>query len=126
MWLVNGSQCQLSLAKGDTILLVEPDVDFHPVDEPRPNWFRRLFEQMRDVLFALFAMSLVINSLALTVSLYVLAVYGVVIPSGATTTIWGIALLAVVAIFGGWALRIGRQIVSSQLGSWAGTRIGTA
>lgn len=126
LWLVNGGQRRLSLAKGDTILWVEPDIDFHPVDEPRPNWFRRLFEQIRDVLFALFAMSFVVNSLALTVSLYVLAVYGVVIPSGTTTAIWGIALLAVVAIFGGWALRIGRQIVSSQLGSWAGTRIGTA
>jgi ABC-type protease/lipase transport system fused ATPase/permease subunit len=126
LWFVNGSQCQLPLAKGDTILSVEPDTDFHPVDEPRPNWFRRLFEQVRDALFGLFAMSLLVNFLAVTVSLYTLAVYGVVIPSGTTTTIWGIALLAVVAILGGWALRVGRQIVGSQLGSWVGTRIGTA
>ena len=126
LWLVDGSLCDLPLAKGDTILSVEPDTDFHPVDEPRPNWFRRLFEQMRDALFALFAMSLIVNILALTVSLYTLVVYGVVIPSGATTTIGGIALLAVVAIFGAWALRVGRQIVSSRLGSWAGTRIGSA
>lgn len=126
VWFVNGSQCRLPLAKGDTILSVEPDVDFHPVDEARPEWFRRLFEQMRDALFALFAMSLVVNILAVTVSLYVLVVYGVVIPSGQTATIWGIALLAAVAILGGWALKLGRQFVSSQMASWAGTRIGTA
>lgn len=125
-WLVNGSQRELRLAKGDTILSVEPDVDFHADDEARPNWFRRLFERMRDELFALFAMSLVINILAVAVSIYILAVYRVVIPSGATTTIAGLALLAGVAILGGWALRVGRQIVTSRLGSWAGTRIGAA
>ncbi len=126
LWLVNGSQRELPLAKGDTILSVEPDIDFHPVDEARPNWFRRCFEQIRDVLFSLFAMSLVVNVLAVAVALYTLAVYGVVIPSGVTTTIWGMALLAVVAVVGGWALKVGRQIVSSQLGSFAGTRIGAA
>jgi ATP-binding cassette, subfamily C, bacterial LapB len=124
VWLVSGDQRELRLAKGDTILAVEPDIDFHPPDEARPNWFRRLFERMRDQLFALFAMSLVINVLAVAVSVYVLAVYRMVIPSGATTTIAGMALLAVVAIVGGWALRVGRQIVTSRLGSWAGTRIG--
>jgi ATP-binding cassette, subfamily C, bacterial LapB len=126
LWFVNGGQRELQLAKGDTILSVEPDIDFHPIDEPRPNWFRRLFERMRDQLFALFSMSLVINVLAVAVSLYVLTVYGMVIPSGATTTIGGIALVAVVAVVGGWALRVGRQIVTSQLGSWAGTRIGSS
>lgn len=126
LWFVKGSQRALPLAKGDTILSVEPDIDFHPADEARPNWFRRLFEQMRNELFALFAMSLIVNILSVAVSLYVLAVYGLIIPSGATTMIWGIALLAVVAVFGGWALRIGRQIVISQMGSWAGTRIAAA
>jgi ATP-binding cassette, subfamily C, bacterial LapB len=126
VWLVNGEQREFPLAKGDTILSVEPDIDFHPVDEARPNWFRRLFEQMRDALFALFAMSLVVNILALTVSLYTLVVYGVVIPSGTTRTIWGIALLAVVATVGGCALKAGRQVIISRLGSWAGTRIGAA
>src|SRR5215469_12806947 len=60
VWLVNGSQRALPLAKGDTILSIEPDIDFHSVDEARPNWFRRLFEQMRNELFALFSMSLVV------------------------------------------------------------------
>lgn len=125
LWLVNGEARELTLAKGDTVLSVEPDIDFHPVDEARPNWFRRLFEKMRSELFALFAMSFLVNALALTVSLYALVVYGVVIPAGATNTIWGIALVAVVAILGGWALKVGRQIVISRMGSWAGTRIGT-
>lgn len=126
VWLVDGSQRELPLTKGDTILSVAPDIDFRPVDEPRRNWFRGLFEKLRNELFALFAMSLVVNILALTVSLYTLVVYGHVIPSGTTTTIWGIALVAVVAIVGGWALKVGRQMVVSRLGSWAGTRIGSA
>jgi ATP-binding cassette, subfamily C, bacterial LapB len=126
VWLVDGHQRDLPIAKGDTILAVVPDIDFRPVDEPRRNWFRGLFEKMRNELFALFGMSLVVNILALTVSLYTLVVYGHVIPSGTTTTIWGIALVAVVAIVGGWALKLGRQIVFSRLGSWAGIRIGSA
>ena len=126
LWLVNGSERRLALSAGDTVLVVEPDIDFQPIDQARPNWFRGLFEHMRDELFKLFAMSFVINVLALAVSLYTMVVYSVVIPSGATATIWGLALLAVVATIGGWALRIGRQFASSRLGAWAGTRIATA
>ena len=126
LWLVNGSERRLALSAGDTVLVVEPDIDFQPIDQARPNWFRGLFEHMRDELFKLFAMSFVINVLALAVSLYTMVVYSVVIPSGATATIWGLALLAVVTTIGGWALRIGRQFASSRLGAWAGTRIATA
>jgi ABC-type bacteriocin/lantibiotic exporter with double-glycine peptidase domain len=122
----NGSERRLALSAGDTVLAVEPDIDFQPIDQPRPNWFRGLFEQIRDELFKLFAMSFVINVLALAISLYTLVVYSVVIPSGATATIWGLALVAVVATIGGWGLRIGRQFASSRLGAWAGTRIATA
>jgi ABC-type bacteriocin/lantibiotic exporter with double-glycine peptidase domain len=126
LWLVSGGNRSLALSAGDSILAVEPDIDFQSVDQARPNWFRGLFEQMRDELFKLFAMSSVINLLALTVSLYTLLVYSVVIPSGAPSTIWGLAFAAVVAIIGGWGLRIGRQFASSRLGGWAGTRIATA
>lgn len=125
-WLVDGSQCELSLARRDTIFTIEPDVHFQPVDEPRPKWFRRLFEHARGSLGAMFAISFVMNSLVLTVSLYTMVVYGVVIPSGATPTIWSITTLAVVAIVGCWALKIGRQVINSRLASWAGIRIGVA
>jgi ATP-binding cassette, subfamily C, bacterial LapB len=126
LWLVNGSERRLALSAGDTVLAVDPDIDFQPIDQARPDWFRGLFEHMRDELFKLFAMSFVINVLALAVSLYTMVVYSVVIPSGATATVWGLALIAVVATIGGWALRIGRQLASSRLGAWAGTRIATA
>ena len=96
-----------------------------PAEQARPNWFRGLFEQMRDELFKLFAMSFVINVLALTVSLFTLVVYSIVIPSGAPE-VWGLVLFAVVATVGGWVLRIGRQVASSRLGAWAGTRIAAA
>jgi len=37
LWLVSGRYRQLSLSRGDAILSVEPNVDFRPVDEPRPR-----------------------------------------------------------------------------------------
>ncbi len=123
-WLIAGTQATFQPASGDTILAIDPATDFHPIDEARPNWFRGLFERVRDALFALFAMSTLINLLALAVSLYTMAVYSIVIPSEAIDTIWGMALLAAVAILGSWGLRIGRQLVTTRLGSWAGTRIG--
>ncbi|WP_024513199.1 ATP-binding cassette domain-containing protein [Bradyrhizobium sp. ARR65] len=126
-WLVGGRvQDTFAPVKGDVIAAIEPDLDFHAADEVRPNWFRSLFEQMRDELFALFAMSTLINMVALTVSLYVMAVYSIVIPSGAAGSVWWIALFAVVAIVGGWALRIGRQVMMSRMSRWIGTRIGEA
>jgi ABC-type bacteriocin/lantibiotic exporter with double-glycine peptidase domain len=126
LWLVNGSHLTLALANGDTILAVEPDINFHAINEARPNWFRSLFEQMRDQVFGLFAVSFVINMAALSVSLYTMAVYSIVIPSGAVGTIWSLALLAVVVVAGGWALSVGRHFLSSSMAAWAGTRIGTA
>jgi ABC-type bacteriocin/lantibiotic exporter with double-glycine peptidase domain len=126
LWLVNGNHRGLALLAGDTILAVEPDMDFQSIDQPRPNWFRGLFEQMRDELFKLFSLSFVINLLALAVSLYTMVVYSIVIPSGATATIWGLGLVATVATLGGWGLRLGRQFATSQMGAWAGTRIATA
>lgn len=125
-WLIDGHPGRLELTGHDLLLAVEPDPDFRPVDEARPHWFRGLFEQVRDALFNLFAMSFVINVLALAISFYTMAVYSVVIPSGTTATIWGMAVLALVATLGAWALRIGRQTVSAKMGSWAGVRIGTA
>lgn len=126
LWRVDGKHGGLALVAGDTILEVEPDIDFQSVDQPRPNWFRGLFEQMRDELFKIVSVSFVINLLALAVSLYTMVVYSVVIPSGATATIWGLGLVATVATLGGWALRLGRQFATSQMGAWAGTRIATA
>lgn len=126
LWLVDGAHRSLPPSKGDTLLSVEPDVNFHAVNEARPNWFRTLFERMRDQLFGLFTVSLFINMSALAVSLYTMVVYSVVIPSGAVSTIWSLALLAVVIVAGGWALSIGRHFLSSSIAGWAGTRIGVA
>jgi ATP-binding cassette subfamily C protein LapB len=126
-WLVgNRVRDAFAPVTGDTILSIEPDLDFHPVDEPRQRWFRGLFERVRDELFALFAMSTFINIAALAVSLYVMVAYSIVIPSGAAGSVWWIALFAVVVILGGWALRIGRQVVMSSMSSWVGTRIAEA
>jgi ABC-type bacteriocin/lantibiotic exporter with double-glycine peptidase domain len=129
-WLTAGGQdkdlADFELASGDAILAIDANPDFRPVDEARPKWFRGLFERIRDELFSLFAMSAFINVLALSLSLYTMVVYGTVIPSGAPDAVWGIALLAALAVAGGWALRVGRQRVISRLGGWTGTRIGEA
>ena len=126
-WLVaDRVQAEFAPAAGDTIMAIEPDLSFHPVDEPRPRWFRGLFERVRDELFALFAMSTFINIAALAVSLYVMLVYSVVIPSGAAGSVWWVALFAAVVILGGWALRIGRHVAMSRMSGWIGTRIGEA
>ncbi len=126
-WLVDDRvQDAFAPATGDRIIKVEPDVDFHPVDEPRPRWFRGLFERVRDELFAVFVMSTFINLVALAVSLYTMLVYSVVIPSGAASSVWWVALFALIAILGGWALKIGRQVVMSRLSGWVGIRIGEA
>lgn len=124
-WLTPGAGA-FSPTAGDTILAIDPDPDFHPADEARPNWFRGLFERMRDDLFAILVMSAFINLLALSVSVFTLIIYGIVIPSNAPQTVWGIALLAVVVVASGWVLRIGRQLVMSRLSRWAGARIGEA
>lgn len=126
LWFVNGSHGSLGLSRGDVILAVEPDINFHAVNDVRPNWFRGLFEQMRDQVFRLFTASLVINIAALSVSLYTMVVYSIVIPSGAVNTIWSLALLAIVVVAGGWALSIARHHLSSSMAAWAGARIGTA
>ncbi len=125
-WLVKGTYRDFTLSKGDTIFAVEPDLAFRPVNEGRPNWFRDLFEQIRGELFKLFALSFVINVLALAVALYIMMVYSVAIPSGSISGAWGVTLLTIVAVIGGWALTIGRQFVTAWIGSWAGTRIAAA
>lgn len=125
-WLVNQLPGSVQLTSRDIILSVEPDPEYRPIDEARPGWFRSLFERIRNELFVLFAMSAVINLLALPLPLYTMVVYGSVIPSGSTASVWGLALFAAVAVIGTWALRVGRQTVISSLGTWAGTRIGEA
>lgn len=125
-WLVNGLPGSVHLTPSDTILSVEPDPDHRPVDDARPGWFGGLFERIRGQLFMLFAMSGVINLLALPLPLFTLVVYGSVIPSGSATAIWGLASFAAVAVVGAWVLRVARQTVLSSLGTWAGTRIGEA
>lgn len=124
-WLTDGAD-PFRLAPGDILLAVDPDPDFHAADEARPNWFRGLFERIRDELFALLAMSAFINVLALSVSLFTLVVYGIIIPSNEPNTVWGIAALAAVVVAAGFALRIGRQLVMSRMSRWASARIGEA
>lgn len=111
---------------GDTLLSIDPDLEHRSMGTPQPQWFRGLFEAMRSELFGLVSVSFVINLLALGVSIFTMVVYSDVIPSGTTGTIWGLAVLALAAVLGGWALRVGRLVAATQIGGWAGARIGYA
>ncbi|WP_217539972.1 hypothetical protein, partial [Stenotrophomonas sp. GbtcB23] len=75
LWLGDGAHCSLALSRGDTILAVEPDINFHAVNEARPNWFRSLFERLRGQIFRLLGVSFIINMAALAVSLYTMVGY---------------------------------------------------
>jgi ABC-type bacteriocin/lantibiotic exporter with double-glycine peptidase domain len=125
-WLADGEDDAFELTAGDLVLAIDPDPNFHAADEPRSNWFRGLFERLRDDLFAVLAMSAFINVLALAVSVFTLVVYSTVIPANAPDAVWGVALVTAVVAIASWALRIGRQIVLSRMSIWAGTRIGEA
>lgn len=124
LWRTPAGDEDLIPIAGDLILAVDRDQNAFPVDEPRPRWFRSLFERVRDQLFALIAMSAFINVLGLALPAYTMVVYSVVIPSGAPNEVWGIAFFAMAVAVASWALRIGRQVVLSRIGRWAGTHIG--
>lgn len=122
-WLAPGNDAGFTLRAGDELLSIAPDLDHHPAETPQPHWFRSLFEATRNELFKLVTVSFAINLLALSVSIYTMVVYSDIIPSGTTGTIWGIALLALAAVLGGWALRVGRLVAVARIGGWAGVRI---
>lgn len=75
---------------------------------------------------AIFGISAFVNLLALAVSLFTMTVYNTVIPSGSIDTLWALLIGAVVAILGGWALRLGRLWAMARYGSWLGYRFGNA
>lgn len=125
-WLARGNRAGFTLKAGDELLSIAPNLDHHSAETPQPQWFRGLFESARPELFKLVTVSFVINLLALGVSIYTMVVYSDIVPSGTTGTIWGIALLALAAVLGGWALRVGRLVAVARIGGWAGARIASA
>ncbi|GLK91045.1 ATP-binding cassette domain-containing protein [Pseudomonas turukhanskensis] len=107
-------------------LLVQHNADFTPIDAPHADWLQRLLGKAQRELVGLGVVSLVTNVLALSVSLFTMTVYNTVIPGGAMSTLTTLGLGAIIAVFGGWGLRLGRAMVLARLGGWAGAQIGSA
>lgn len=110
-------------AVGDTLLLVETDASFKPLDAPQTGWFGRLLGIASRELGGVMFVSLIANLLALVISLFTMFVYNTVIPSGANATLWAMSAGAVIAIVGAWVLRLSRVSLVARLSAWAGARI---
>jgi ABC-type bacteriocin/lantibiotic exporter with double-glycine peptidase domain len=110
----------------ETTLAVHRDVAFTPIDAPQPGWFRQLVSKARKELTGVAFVSLVANVLALTLSLFTMTVYNKVIPSGTTGSLFTLMTAALIAIIGGWWLRLGRAGVFNQLAAWVGANVGDA
>lgn len=74
---------------------------------------------------AILGISAFLNLLAIAVALFTMTVYNHVIPSGSTDTLASLLVAAMIAILGGWLLRIGRTWAMARYGGWAGYRFGT-
>ena len=108
------------------LLYVTPDLRYQPIDAPQPLWFNRLLNRARREIGGTVFISLVINILALAVSIFIMTVYNSVIPTGISSTLWALGLGVLIAIIAGWLLRLGRARVLADIGAWAGASIGPA
>lgn len=96
------------------------------VTGPAGRWTQAFTAQNLREPLGILSVSAFINLLALSVSLFTMVVYNLVIPSGSVDTLTSLVLLAVVAISGGWALRLGRMRAMSRFGSWTGYKFSSA
>lgn len=109
-----------------SVLLVEPDPSFSPLDAPQTGWLSKLLFAARREISGVLVISAFANLLALSTSLFTMYVYNSIIPSGASSNLWPLTAGAVIAIIAAWGLRLARVRILSDLTAWAGTRIGTA
>ncbi|QLI82679.1 ATP-binding cassette domain-containing protein [Chitinibacter fontanus] len=105
------------------LLLIENDPFHQSLSQPQTGWLMRLFLTARPEISGLLLVSLVVNLIALVISLFTMFVYNTVIPSGAVDTLQSMAAGACIAILGSWALRMLRVKLISDLSTWAGGQI---
>lgn len=115
----------LSPAPGDQVLRTEHAEQQQVADAPQPGWLLKLVLSARREISGVLLVSLAINLLTLVVSLFTMFVYNTIIPSGAMTTLASITLGVVIAVLGGWGLRLARARVMADMTAWAGARIGS-
>ncbi|MDK9716594.1 MAG: ATP-binding cassette domain-containing protein [Trichlorobacter sp.] len=126
-WHDGAAVCSAYAPKpGDTLLLIENDIESMPIDLPQLGWLKKLMVSARRELIGVLLISLVVNLLLLSVSFYTMNVYNTVIPGGATGTLWTLTTGVAIAILGGWWLRVARSKILADLTAWAGSKIGAA
>ncbi|MDZ7888725.1 MAG: ATP-binding cassette domain-containing protein [Pseudomonas sp.] len=109
---------------GDLLLKVRKAAEHQPVDAAQPGWLTKLLLTARREVSGVLLVSLMANLLTLSISLFTMFVYNSIIPSGAMTTLMTVTLAAVIAVIGGWGLRLARAKVLARMTAWAGAKIG--
>lgn len=114
----------VQLQSGDMLLSVRKAVEYKPTDAAHPGWLSKLVVTARREISGVLLISLVANLLTLAVSLFTMFVYNTIIPSGAMLTLLAVTLGALIAVLGGWGLRMARARILARMTAWAGAKIG--
>jgi len=114
----------VQLQAGDMLLSVRKAVEHKPTDAAHPGWLNKLVVTARREISGVLLISLVANLLTLAVSLFTMFVYNTIIPSGAMLTLLAVTLGALIAVLGGWGLRMARARILARMTAWAGAKIG--
>lgn len=114
----------VQLQAGDMLLSVRKAVEYKPIDAAHPGWLSKLVVTARREISGVLLISLVANVLTLAVSLFTMFVYNTIIPSGAMLTLLAVTLGALIAVLGGWGLRMARARILARMTAWAGAKIG--
>ncbi|WP_226019548.1 peptidase domain-containing ABC transporter [Novosphingobium sp. FKTRR1] len=108
-----------------SVLLVEADPAYSPLDAPQTGWLGKLLYSSRHEIIGVMVISFFANLLALTTSFYTMFIYNSIIPGGAIGSLWPMTIGAGLAILAAWGLRIARVRLLSDLTAWGGSNIGT-
>lgn len=114
----------VQLQAADMLLSVRKAVEYKPTDAAHPGWLSKLVVTARREISGVLLISLVANLLTLAVSLFTMFVYNTIIPSGAMLTLLAVTLGALIAVLGGWGLRMARARILARMTAWAGAKIG--
>jgi ATP-binding cassette subfamily C protein LapB len=122
-WHDGADLCPDAPPRAARAIVVERDIDHQPIQGVLPGWLDELYLSARREIGGILSISFVINLLALAVSLFAMFVYNTVIPSAASTSLWGVTVGALIAISGAWGLRLLRVGLTARLSAWAGLKI---
>lgn len=114
---------ELQPQAGDLLLSVRKAREHRSVDAAHPGWLSKLVGLARKEIAGVLLVSLVANLLTLAVSLFTMFVYNTIIPSGAMMTLFAVTLAALLAVLGGWGLRMARAQILATMTAWAGAKI---